>query len=356
MVNKIFEEIISIIFKVLFLALAIYLVIIASKWAYNEGYVMLAKKNSGVVKTVSVNIPKGSNTATIADILKDAGLINSTLYFRVMSKLNKVDNAYQYGDFSFSTSSSQDEIMKILTTEGARKEVKKFTIVEGLTLEEVADSLAKQNICSRSDFYSALELKWGYKFLDTVPEDRKVALQGYLLPETYEVYADATAEEIVGVMFNQMNEIWSDETNLIKAKKLGYTVDEIITIASIIEREVVSKAEQPLVSSVIYNRLDNNMPLQMCSTIMYALEVPRDRLFYADLEIDSPYNTYKNIGLPVGPICNPGKDAILAALNPADTDYLYFVLKDDGSQTHEFNKTLEEHNADKEKYIGTFNY
>ncbi len=355
MFKKVLIEIISLLFKLAILAVLVVVIMKASKWSYNEGYSILASKNTGVIKTVSISIPEGSSTEQIADILADAGLINSKIFFRIMSKVNGVENKYQYGDYTFSTSFSQDEIMNKLTTEGAKKEVKQFTLIEGLTLEQTAESLANQGICSESDFYEALNKDYNYKFLESIPENRKIKYQGYLLPNTYEVYADASAEDVVGMIFSQMNELWTEE-RYAQAEKLGFSVDEIITIASIIEREVREKSEQPLVASVIYNRLEVNMPLQMCSTIMYALEVPREKLYNVDLEVDSPYNTYKNIGLPVGPIANPGQDAIIAALEPANTDYLYFVLKDDDSGTHNFNETLEAHNEDKAKYQGTFNF
>ncbi len=354
MINKILGEIISVLLKLIFIAVAVLVIVESSKWAYKEGYSILSSANNGEIRTVLISIPKGSNTEQIANILHDSGLVSSTLYFRFMSKLNGLENKYQYGEYTLSTANSQDEIMKILTTEGAKKEVKQFTLVEGLTLDQTAASLAKQGICSKSDFYDALSKKWGYNFLDSIPEERKIKFQGYILPDTYEVYADAKPEQVIGVIFDEMNKIWTEE-NIAKANSMGYTIDQILTVASIIEKEVVDRDEQALVSSVIYNRLDKNMPLQMCSTIMYVLEVPRDRLFYEDLEKESPYNTYKNIGLPVGPICNPGKSAILAALEPKDTDYLFFVLKDDGSRTHNFNSTLEGHNSDKQKYKRTFN-
>ncbi len=355
MYKKILLEIISLIFKLAFIVALAFVLVKASKWSYNEGYNILASNNSGAIKTVSVTIPKGASTEQIANILEDAGLINSTFFFRMMSKINGVENKYQYGDYTFSTSKSQDEIMKTLTTEGAKKDVRKFTLVEGLTLEQTAKSLAEQGVCSVSDFYEALDEHWNYAFLDSIPSDRKIKYQGYILPDTYEVYADATAKEVLGVIFNEMNKLWTDE-RIAQAESRGLTVDEVLTIASIIEREVKEKSEQPLVASVIYNRLEQNMPLQMCSTIMYALKVPREKLYDVDLQVESPYNTYKNIGLPVGPIANPGKDAIIAALEPDNTDYLYFVLKDDDSGTHNFNETLEGHNVDKEKYQGTFNF
>ena len=128
------------------------------------------------------------------------------------------------------------------------------------------------------------------------------------------------------------------------------TLDEVITIASIIEREVVVAEERPLVSSVIYNRLEAGMKLEMCSTIMYVLEVPRDRVLYNDLKIESPYNTYMYEGLPVGPIANPGEASIIAALYPDDTPYLFFVLVDPEAGSHEFNVTYNEHLDAMRKY------
>ncbi len=355
MYKKILLEVVSLILKLVFIVVVAFVLVKASKWSYNEGYNVLASNKGASIKTVSVNIPKGASTEQIADILEEAGLINSKFFFRMMSKINGVDNKYQYGDYTLSTAKSQDEIMKTLTTEGAKKDVKQFTLVEGLTLEQTADSLAEQGVCSVSDFYDALDAQWNYKFLESIPADRNIKYQGYILPDTYEVYADAKPEEVLGVIFSEMNDFWTEE-RFLQAESKGLTVDEVLTIASIIEREVKEKSEQPLVASVIYNRLDQNMPLQMCSTIMYALKVPREKLYDADLQVDSPYNTYKNIGLPIGPIANPGKDAIRAALEPDNTDYLYFVLKDDDSGTHNFNETLDEHNIDKEKYQGTFNF
>ncbi len=361
MVSKILGEVIQIAIKIAVIVIAIVLIVNGGKWAYAQAYDLMVRTPSAdeVVRNVSVTIPQGSNTEDIAQILNENGLIDSVMYFRIMARLEGYDSQFQYGDYTFSTAQSEEDMMEILRTEGAKRETKTFTIVEGLTLAEVASSLVQQGMVeSTSAFYSALDnTNWGYKFLETIPdsEDRKVKYQGYLAPNTYEVYEDATAVDIIATMFDQMDKIWTEEYYE-RAEALGMTVDEIITMASIIEREVVSPAEQAVVSGIIYNRLDINMPLQMCSTIMYVLEVPRDRLYYADLEVESPYNTYLHAGLPIGPIANPGAAAIEAALYPDTNEYLYFVLKDDGSGTHEFNSTLQGHNSDKEKYVNTFNY
>lgn len=361
MISKIFGELFQLGVKIAVILLAVFLLMNGSKWAYDQAYAMMVRTPSAneQVRNVNITIPKGSSTETIAEILQKAGLIDSTLYFRISSRLEGYDGKFQYGDYTFSTAQSEEEMMEILRTEGAKKATKQFTIIEGLTLNEVATSLVSQGMVkSEKDFFDTLDkTNWGYKFLEAIPNasDRKVKYQGYLLPETYEVYEDATTRDVIATMFDQMDRLWTD-AYYAQAQKLGMTVDEVLTVASIIEKEVVSPAEQSVVSGVIQNRLDINMPLQMCSTIMYVLEVPRDRLFYADLEIESPYNTYINPGLPIGPIANPGAKAIHAALYPENNDYLYFVLKDDGSQTHEFNSNLQDHNRDKAKYVNTFNY
>lgn len=360
MLNKVFGEVAQIGIKIAVLIVAVIVIVNSSKWAYSQAYELMSRtpSMSEEIKNVSVTIPKGASTEAIANILADNGLIESTMYFRIIARLNGYDSGFQYGDYTFSTAQSEEDMMEILITEGAKRATKQFTIVEGLTLAEVAESLADQGMCTEKEFYQALDgTNWGYRFLDSIPKlaDRKVLYQGYLLPETYEVYEDATPVDVIGTMFAEMDKLWSDEYYA-QAEAKGMTVDEIITIASIIEREVVEPSEQKLVSGVIYNRLKVKMPLQMCSTVMYVLEVKRNRLTYADLEIKSPYNTYNNSGLPIGPIANPGASAIKAALFPDNNDYLYFVLKDDGSGTHEFNSTLQEHNNDKAKYVNTFNY
>lgn len=360
MISKIFGEILHLVAKVVIIALAVSFLVKGGQWAYAQAYDLMSKTPSAnqEIMNVSVVIPQGSTSEGIANILKESGLIDSTLYFRLTSRMNGYDGGFQYGNYTFSTGMGEEEMMEILLTEGAKRETKKFTVVEGLTLAQTASSLSEQGMCTIDEFYTALDnTNWGYEFLNSVPgvQDRAITYQGYLFPSTYEVYADATAVDIISTMFDQMDKIWTEEYYA-KAKQLGLTVDEVLTIASIIEKEVVSPAEQSIVAGVIYNRIEQGMELQMCSTVMYVLEKHRDRLLYSDLEIVSPYNTYLTSGLPVGPIANAGSGAIRAALYPDDNNYVYFVLKDDGSGTHEFNETYAEHNSDKAKYTDTFNY
>lgn len=360
MIGKIFGEILHFAAKIVILVLAVTFLIKGGQWAYAEAYELMSRtpKNNQEIRNVHVEIPKGSSTEGIANILLENELIDSVMYFRIISRLNGFDGQFQYGEYTFSTGMSEEDMMEILMTEGAKRATKTFTVIEGLTLAETAASLSDQGMCTVAEFYDALDnTNWGYRFLQSVPstEDRAIAYQGYLFPSTYEVYEDATAVDIISTMFDQMDKIWTDEYYA-QAEKLGMTVDEVLTIASIIEKEVVEPTEQAVVAGVVYNRLEIDMPLQMCSTVMYVLEKRRDRLLYSDLEIQSPYNTYIAGGLPIGPIANPGAGAIRASLFPDDNDYLYFVLKDYTSGTHVFTTNLNDHINAKSSYKDTFNY
>lgn len=355
MINNILKEIINYIVKFIVIIVAVVVIYQGALWAYDSAYELMAKEpeENRTIVNKFVEIPQGSNTEAIGNILKEEGLINNVVYFRILAKVKGLDSTFQYGEYTFNTGMADEEIMEILATQGEKREVVKFTIPEGFSLEQIADRLAARNIVTKSEFLSAVENgKYGYKFLDYIP-DRNLKLQGYLFPATYEVYADATAEDVISTMLEKFDQVFKDEYYDVMEKN-GMTLDEIITIASIIEKEVRVPEERPLVSGVIYNRLDIDMSLQMCSTIMYVLDVPRDRVLYRDLEIDSPYNTYKNPGLPIGPIANPGEASIIAALYPDDNNYLYFVLTDPAVGSHEFNVTLDAHNAAKNKYNQDF--
>jgi len=355
MINNILKEIISYALKFIVIIVAVVVVYQAALWSYNSAYELIAKEpeEDQTIINVDINIPKGSNTETIGNILKENGLINNVVYFRIVSKLKGLDSTFQFGDYTFNTGMSEEEIMEIIATQGEKREVVTFTIPEGFSLEQIADRLSARSICTKSEFMSAVENgRYGYKFLDYIPE-RNLKLQGYLFPATYEVYADATAEDIVSTMLEKFDQIFKDEYYT-QLEKNNISLDEVVTIASIIEKEVKVSEERPLVSGIIYNRLEINMNLQMCSTVMYVLDVDRNRILYSDLEIDSPYNTYRYPGLPIGPIANPGEASLIAAIYPDDNNYLYFVLTDPVAGSHEFNTTLDEHNAAKNKYKQDF--
>ena len=202
------------------------------------------------------------------------------------------------------------------------------TIPEGLTLRETARTVAADSGVSASRFEEAARrTDYGYAFLDH--PDIKTT-EGYLFPAKYDFEKGVTAPQTVDRLLGQYP-IETQGMGIAGAKeRLGLTEHQLVTVASLIEKETASPEEKPLVASVIYNRLHRDMPLQIDATIQYALKRPKANLSLYDLKVDSPYNTYENKGLPPGPICSPSRESLQAALNPANTTYLYYVLKADG--------------------------
>lgn len=336
----------------------IILVYIAFQSAYDYFYgaVVQTPSDQKAIKEVTVTIPQGASTKEIAGILEEKQLISNALLFRIQSKLDQSDGAYQYGTFTLNTGMDEDEIRRILQTQGEKERGIRFTIPEGYTVDQIAQRLEEEGIVKTDEFLNAVNnVTYDYDFVKDIPEsdERQIKLQGYLFPDTYEVREGASSEEIVSKMLAQFNKKFTAEYRK-RAEDLGYSMDDIITIASIIEREAKVPEERPMMASVIYNRLEIDMPLGMCSTVLYALGKagqPVRQLLTQETRVKSPYNTYVNAGLPVGPISNPGIDSIKAALYPDETDYLYFVLKDPEDGSHAFTKTYEEHLAAQNQYL-----
>lgn len=352
MINKTLKAFIKVIAKVA-VAIAILLVVIfAGQTAFNLGFNLTNHNEKEIARDIAVDIPSGASSKHIAEILEDKGVIGSALMFRINSRMKGFDNKFKFGSYIMNSGMSEEEIMKILMTDGAKAKQVIITIPEGYSVYQIAKLLDTKGICKEQAFLDAAnKTDYAYEFLKDLPsrEEDNIALEGYLFPDTYYLSEDATAEQVVEKLLARFNEIFSAKYYA-KAKDLGLTIDQAVTIASIIEREAKIPKERPLMSSVIYNRLNIDMRLQMCSTILYAqgrVGEPVKRLLFEDLEVESPYNTYKNIGLPVGPISNPGKAAIDAALYPPKTDYFYFTLINEETGEHHFSKTLSEHNANK---------
>jgi len=213
--------------------------------------------------------------------------------------------------------------------------------------------LERNKLINKNKFAKiANETKFEFEFLNNVPNTLHLKLEGYLFPDTYNFDLASGEEGILKIMLSNFNRKFKPEYYT-RAKKLGMTVHQVITLASIIEREAKLAEERSIISGVFHNRLKKKMKLESCATIQYILfmekGIIKETLTEEDLKIDNIYNTYKYSGLPPGPICNPGEDSIKAALYPDDeNEYLYFVAKGDGS--HVFSKTLKEHNEAKKKY------
>lgn len=253
-----------------------------------------------------------------------------------------------FGTFSIRKDSGMQTIIEDLMSGGAKKEEQMFTVPEGYTIEQIAKKLEKEGICTESEFLLAVEKDYDYWFLKEIPEDAEVIykLQGFLYPETYAISEEMTAEDIVTVMLEQFNRKFTvDMQN--KMKAIGKTVFEVVIEASIIERETKIDSERATVAGVIKNRLEKGMRLQIDPTFLYPLTnglYDITKSTYEHTEYDSPYNTYRITGLPVGPICNPRLSSLEAALNPEEHEFLYYhtdTNKNDGS--HIFTKTYKEH-------------
>jgi UPF0755 protein len=300
---------------------------------------------------VEVEIPMGSGTAAIAQQLEESGIIKSALAFRIKSKLAHNDGEYRCGTFSLSASMTTDEIMETLKS-AVSADTERFTVPEGSNLTEIASIIADTGVCTADDFLKeAASGQFDYDFLADAPSGEK-RLEGFLYPDTYEIYANESAHNIIDMMLARFDEIYSEVAEGADSEiTKEYSTFELVTIASMIEKEAKLDDERPLVASVIYNRLEKGMKLQFCSTVQYALGKHKERLYNSDLKVDSPYNTYIIEGLPAGPISSPGKASLEAALAPADTDYLYFVVSSAGDGSHNFAKDGDDFASYKEEYL-----
>lgn len=299
-------------------------------------------------KEVSVEIQEGDGILDIANTLKEEGLIRHPLVFYLKAKTMGASANLRFGSFTLYEGLCMEDLIRLLTTGGAKKEEITLTIPEGYSVEKIAKKVEEAGICTEAEFLEAVQKDYDYDFLDSVPESDELVyrLQGFLYPDTYAIGEDMTAEDVVRVMLDQFSKKYTSEMKQ-KAQNLGMTTFEVITKASIVEREAKVPEERSMIAGVIENRLESNMALQMCPTALYPLTkgiYDKNTVTYEDTKIDSPYNTYQNKGLPVGPIASPGLASIEAVLNPTNHDYLFYHTNEqlkDGS--HIFTKTYEEH-------------
>ncbi len=305
------------------------------------------KPVSTVSHEIEIEIPKGYGIKSIATLLEDKGVIRDDLSFLAYCRLNKTGGRFQAGKYVLNSASAVPEIVEKLSLGQAKIDTVKFTIPEGYELRLMADRFTELGLMDKDTFYEIIKEEiYDFDFLQEIP-DRELKLEGYLFPDTYEVFKNAKPEEIIRKMLGRFNQVYSQEFRN-RARELNMTTDQVITLASIIEREAKLDSERKLVSSVFHNRIKKKMMLQSCATVQFVLKERKEVLTYKDLEINSPYNTYKFTGLPPGPIASPGLKSIEAALYPEATDYLYFFAREDGS--HVFSRTYQEHlNAQNKK-------
>jgi len=315
------------------------LIILVGRAYYRKGVGPVSLENPS---EISFEVPMGSSTSKVSDILESNGLINSKLIFKYIVKKDGFDGKLKAGQYTLNTGMNVEEIVESLSKGGKNTNIVKFTIPEGYELKQIARRLSENGLVDEERFINltkdASNFADKYDFLKEVPEGS--SLEGYLFPSTYDVESGASEEVIIEKMLNTFGKIYE---NTIKdsINDTGLSLNELVVLASIVEREGKVDEERPLIAAVFYNRIEHGKPLESCATVQYALGERKEKLSFNDLKIESEYNTYKHKGLPPGPIASPGLKSIEAAINPASVDYLFFVSNGDG--THTFTTNFKDH-------------
>ena len=291
-----------------------------------------------------VDIPQGAGPASIGRRLVDAGVVRSRTSFRLALWLTRAGPRLQAGEYRFDHPMSPRQVIEKI----ARGEVyvRPITFREGLTIKQMAALYETRGFGSAQDFIAASRNTDLISGLDPEAPD----LEGYLFPDTYTLPRKASAAQLVARMISNFEKALTPDIRQ-QALARGMGIRQLVTLASIVEKETGKPEERPLVAAVYSNRLRIGMPLQCDPTVIYALDRMgryNGNLTRADLQLDSPYNTYRYAGLPPGPIASPGRASLAAAAAPADASYLYFVSRNDGS--HVFASTLDEHNRNVQEF------
>ncbi|WP_226677385.1 endolytic transglycosylase MltG [Mesobacillus jeotgali] len=346
--------------KIVFITAIVGILLIGAVGGGGYYYIKEALKpvDASSEKTINVNIPIGSSTTGIGKILEENGVIRDARVFKYYVKF-KNEAGFMAGDYKMNPSMTLPEIISSLKTGKVMQEVvMKITIPEGKQLKQIAGIIAEKTQQNEEEIFKQLNdkefiTKMMGRYPDVLTEDIlkenvKYPLEGYLFPATYPFYSERpTVEEIVTVMLTKTKEVLGEFRGQMEEREM--TTHELMTMASLIEEEATDKVDRDKIASVFYNRLEDGMMLQTDPTVLYAHGEHKDRVFYKDLEIDDPYNTYKIQGLPPGPIANPGVMSIEATLAPADTDDMYFLATSTGDVL--FSKTLAEHNRKVNEHI-----
>ena len=291
-------------------------------------------------KPVIVKVKSGMTTGDIANMLVERGLIRDKSTFLSEAKKEGLDKSLQAGEYALAKNMNVRQMIEVMA-KGVTV-YSQITIPEGFTVEQIASLLEEKGLARKDRIVS---LAKNYSPFDKAPScpDVRNRAEGFLFPETYRISQGASEEEILQIMAQEFLKQYTPELQE-KARALGLSPYDVIVLASLIEREVQLAKERPMVARVFLNRIKIGMPLQSCATIQYILGYPKEELTIADTQLPSPYNTYLHQGMPPGPVANPGLSSIQAALNPAEGEWLYFVV-DGKTGGHRFSRTLAEHEA-----------
>jgi UPF0755 protein len=285
---------------------------------------------------VIVSIPKGASLSQVGGILQENGVISSRLVFKLVAIIRGEQRKIKAGDYALKTGSDAGDVLDQLIS--GKTLMFSITVPEGYDMYQIADLLQQSEIMSKEEFIALCQDQAFLKELGVEGSN----LEGYLFPDTYFLRPSEKGDGklIVRRMVQRFFSVY-DKNVRQTAEESGWSVAQVLTLASLIEKEARA-SEHALVSAVFHNRLRQNMKLQSDPTVIYGIKRMGAKITREDLNRKHPYNTYQNTGLPPGPIANPGKESLLAAIKPADVDYLYFVAKNDGS--HQFSNSLKEHN------------
>jgi UPF0755 protein len=285
-------------------------------------------------KNIEIQIPKGSTFRQAVEIFSHERIIRDKNLFLLIGRISRIDRKIRAGYYSiYSSMNSLDLLTALRRGQIIEYEI---TVVEGDSLREVGEKLAGKGIVNEGDFRKFASDK---SFLSAYNINAPT-IEGYIFPETYKIPKGMDPKEALGMMINKMRENLSDKLTA-RAEEIGFSERQVLTLASIIEKEAVTDDERPLISAVYHNRLRKKIPLQADPTAIYGIKSSREKIMSEDLKRKTPYNTYVIKGLPPGPIASPGIKSITAALYPANVPYIYFVSNNDG--THQFTVTLREH-------------
>ncbi|MBU2540063.1 endolytic transglycosylase MltG [Patescibacteria group bacterium] len=316
--------------------------IIGVVFLWSEIYLPLNQSSNEII---DFNIQKGQGAKAISIGLRNQGLIKHPSIFRFYTSLLGKAKKLQIGTYELSPAMNIDDMLGKFIKGDVKKE--KITIIEGWNLKDIAQYFEEKGICNKEEFFNLVEKDFNqdFNFLNDKPIGAD--LEGYLFPDTYKIIPGTAVGEVIKKVLSNFDRKLSSELRQEIARQ-GKSIFEVITMASLIEREVRTLEDKKLVSGIFWKRLKLGIPLQSCATVVYITGKKSTEVLTEDTKIDSPYNTYKYRGLPLGPISNPGLDSIVAAIYPTESDYLYFLSTPDGTTI--FSKTFAEHNKARAKY------
>lgn len=311
-------------------------------------FILFFSVQKGDSQDVLFSIKKGQSVVQIAENLKKEGFIHTKLYFYVYVFLTGTTEKLQAGDYMINKNMSVgDIVVKFATGEIIPNEVE-ITVIPGWDLEDIGKVFENNNIFSKEEVKHFFDKDRGYDYNFLFDKPKTIGYEGYLYPDTYIISKDESLKKIAEKFFNNFDKK-IDENLKQEILRQGKTIFEVVTMASLLEKEVATYEDKQLVAGILWKRIKNNMPLQVDATLWYFLNKTSKELTLDDLKIKSPYNTYLNLGLPIGPIANPSLESIKAAIYPKSSKFWYYLSNEKGETV--FSKTFEEHKKAKAKYF-----